>query len=481
VGNEVVRPRTWLCVPLSCLLAGCAVGPNYKRPLVSAPSTFQGEAASEPESLADLAWWDLFSDRSLGVLIKEALANNNDLRNAIARVEEARDLVGAARAAYYPRVDDDLGVQRDRGVFKSVPQLELPTSERTQNLFLAGLSTVWEADVWGRIRRSNEAVRAEFIATEQGRRGLMLSLVSAVAQAYFELQELDGRLSIARNSTGAFESTHALFNRRYAAGITSRLAVARAESALAEASSTVADIERQIAIKEHQICVLLGRNPGAIPRDPPNADAQVPPTIPAGLPSSLLDRRPDLLEAEQLLVAASARIGIARADFLPRIGLTTLVGAVSPELSTLTDGSATIWTLAARSTGPIFTGGQLKGHYRAAVAAFDQAKWQYLQETLKAFQEVSDALVSAQKLTKEEDQQKRQVSALSTAVAIADRRYRGGLASYYEVLEAQQLLFPAQIALSQTRRDRLLAVIQIYKALGGGWKLTDSQWTRGQP
>jgi multidrug efflux system outer membrane protein len=476
-----MRRNSWLYVPLSCLLAGCAVGPNYKRPIVSAPSTFPGQAASEPESLADLAWWNVFSDRSLGALIEEALANNNDLRTAIARVEEARDLVGVARSAYYPRVDDDLGVQRDRGVFKSVPQLELPSSERTQNLFLAGVSTVWEADVWGRIRRSNEAARAQFIATEQGRRGLMLSLVSAVAQAYFELQELDGRLSIARNSTGSFESTYALFNRRYEAGITSRLAVARAESALAESSGTVAAIERQIAIKEHQICVLVGRNPGAIARDLLNEDAQIPPDIPAGLPSSLLDRRPDLLEAEQLLVAASARIGIARAEFLPRIGLTTLFGGVSPELSTFTNGSATVLALAARATGPIFTGGQLTGHYRAAVAAFDQAKWQYLQGTLKAFQEVSDALVSAQKLTEEEDQQKRQVAALMTAVGIADERYRGGLASYFEFLEAQQLLFPAQIALSQIRRDRLLAVIQIYKALGGGWKLTDFQWTRGQP
>ena len=476
-----MRRNAWLCVPLSGFLAGCAVGPNYKRPIVSAPSTFPGQAASEPESLADLAWWNVFSERSLGVLIKEALANNNDLRTAIARVEQARNLVGVARSAYYPHVGYDEGAQRDRGVFKLTPELELPTNERTQNLFLTGVSTIWEADVWGRIRRSNQAVRAEFIATEQGRRGLMLSLVSAVAQAYFELQELDGRLAIARNSTGAFESTYALFNRRYQAGITSRLAVARAEAALAEALGTVADIERQIAIKEHQICVLLGRTPGAIPRDPPHADAQVPPAIPAGLPSSLLDRRPDLLEAEQLLVAASARIGLARADFLPRIGLTTLFGGVSPELSTLTNGSATVWTLAARATGPIFTGGQLKRRYRAAEAAFDQAKWQYLQGTLRAFQEVSDALVSAQKVTQQEDQQKRQVSALTSAVGIAERRYRGGLASYYEVLEAQQLLFPAQMALSQTARDRRLAVIQIYKALGGGWKLTDSQWTQGQP
>jgi multidrug efflux system outer membrane protein len=259
------------------------------------------------------------------------------------------------------------------------------------------------------------------------------------------------------------------------------LAVARAESAQADASSTVVDIERQIAIKEHQICVLLGRNPGEIQRGPANEDAEIPRAIPAGLPSSLLERRPDILEAEQYLVAASARIGIAKANFFPRIGLTTLFGAVSPELSNFTSDGARIWMLVASAAGPIFTGGQLKGQYRAAMAAYDQAKFQYLQGTLKAFQEVSDALVSEEKLTQQEDQQMREVSALEESVVIAEKRYRGGLASYYEVLEAQQLLFPAQIALSQTRRNRLLAVVQLYKALGGGWKLTDSQWTRGKP
>jgi multidrug efflux system outer membrane protein len=476
-----MRLKAWLCVSLSCILTGCVVGPNYKRPMVSAPPTFHGQAASEPDSLADVAWWEVFPDPPLGVLIKEALTNNDDLLTAIARVEEARDLVVVARSAYYPLVGYDLGMQRDRGVYKSIPELSLPSSGQTQNLFLAGLSTAWEADVWGRIRRSNQAALADFIATEQGRRGLRLSLVSDLTQAYFELQELDRRLSIARNSTGAFESTYALFNRRYGAGITSRLAVTRAESALAEASGSVADIERQISIKEHQICVLLGRNPGTIQRDPPKDGTQTPPAIPAGLPSALLERRPDLLQAEQVLAGASARIGIAKADFFPRIGLTALFGRVSPELSTLTGGSASIAALAAGFGGPIFTGGQLTGQYRAAIAVFEQAKFQYLQGVLRAFQEVSDALISHQKLTELEAQQERQVSALSESVTIANKRYRGGLASYYEVLEAQQLLFPAEIALSLTRRDRLLAIVQLYKALGGGWKLTDAQWAQGHP
>jgi multidrug efflux system outer membrane protein len=290
-----------------------------------------------------------------------------------------------ARSQYYPAIGYEAGVQRDHGVYRSHPELSLPASGQTQNLFLAGLSVFWEADIWGRIRRSNQAALAEFLGSEQGRRGLMLSLVSDVAQAYFELQELDRRLAIARNSTAAFQSTHALFNRRFHAGITSLLAVKRAESALADASGTMSAIELQIGLKEHQIGVLLGREPGVIQRGAPNGMAQAPPVIPAGLPAALLERRPDLLQAEQSLVAASARIGVAKADFFPRIGLTGLIGRVSPELSQLTGGASGVAALAASGAGPIFTGGQLTGQYRAAGAVFEETKFQYFQQVLKAF------------------------------------------------------------------------------------------------
>jgi outer membrane protein, multidrug efflux system len=477
--DEGMRRLTWFCITLSCLLAGCVVGPNYKRPVVSTPTTFHGQATAESDSLADLAWWEAFPDPTLGSLIKEALTANNDLRTAIARVEQARDLVAVARAEYYPLVGYDVGVQRDHGIYKSNLELSLPTRGPSQNLFLGGLSTAWELDVWGRIRRLNQAALAEFLATQNGRRAVMLSLVSDLAQAYFRLQELDRRLTIARNSTSAFQSTFALFSRRYGAGITSRLAVTRAESALAEASGTVSDIERQISITEHEICVLVGRNPGTIDRDPAKDSSAILPAIPAGLPSSLLERRPDLLQGEQELVAASARIGVARADFFPRIGLTALFGRVSPQLASLTSGSAGVAALAGSAAGPIFTGGQLTGQYRVAMSAYEQAKSQYMQGVLKAFQEVSDALISEQKLTELADQQTHQVGALNESVVIANKRYLGGLASYYEVLEAQQLLFPAEIALSRTRRDRLLTFVDLYKALGGGWKLTDTQFIRG--
>ncbi len=475
--------KTACCVSLLAvfILAGCAIGPNYKRPDVTAPSAFRGQAAPESASLADLSWWDLYPDPALRALIKEALTDNNDLRTAIARVDRARALAGVARSGYFPHIGYEGGAQHDRNVFKLNPDLSLPSGNRSSDLFLGGLSTAWELDVWGRIRRSNEAALADYLATEDARRALMVTVASSVAQAYFELEELDRRLIIAKNSTTAFESTYALFSRRFNAGIASRLEETRAESALADARGSIAEIERQIALKENQISVLVGRNPGEVKRSLPQGELGEPPAIPAGLPSTLLERRPDVREAEETLVSANARIGVAKSDFFPRIGLTALLGRVSTDLSTFTSGPSAVSALAATVAGPVFTGGALTSEYRAARADYDQAKYQYFQTVIKAFQEVSDALISADKLAELEKEQKQAVDALNESVAIADRRYRGGLASYYEVLEAQQLLYPAETALSQTQRDRLLTIVQLYKALGGGWKQTDVQWAKGHP
>jgi multidrug efflux system outer membrane protein len=292
--------------------------------------------------------------------------------------------------------------------------------------------------------------------------------------------ELDGRLGVARDSRDAFESTHTLFSKRYGAGIVSRLQVTRAEAALAAAEGTLNDVELQIAEKENEICVLVGRNPGTVQRAVPGKEMNPPPTVPAGIPSQLLERRPDIREAEQNLKTASARIGVANANFFPRFGLTALLGRVSPELSSLSGGAADIWALAASFSGPVFTGGRLTSEYRAAVAVFDQAKYQYSQSALRAFREVSDSLIASQKLSAVEEQQKREVAALTDSVSIARRRYLGGLASYYEVLEAQQLLYPAEISLSETSRDRRLAIVQLYRALGGGWNFDNTQWTNGR-
>jgi len=462
------------------LLSGCLRGPVYKRPAVQVPPTFRGQASADSFSLADQAWWNIYSDPLLEDLIKEALKNNYDLRTVIARTQEARAYVGVARSAYYPSVGFDSGVQRDLGTYRFVPALNLPAAgASTHDLFVGGLSTAWEIDLWGRIRNTAAAANTTYLGTEEARRGFMLSLVSDVAAAYFELVELDRRLELAHQSRDAFQTTYKLFSERFGAGIGSKLQVTRAESALAAAQATVDDTERQIAEKENQICVLVGRNPSAIKRSPPELGLNTPPIVPAGIPSQLLERRPDIRQSEDSLRYALANVGVANANFFPRIGLTTLFGRVSTDLSSLTTGNSDIWALAASASGPLFTGGRLTKQRRAAKAVFDQAKFQYSQSALRAFQEVSDALTASQKLSDMEEQQKHEVRALTESVAIANRRYRGGLASYYEVLEAQELLYPAEFSLSQTSRDRRLVIVQLYKALGGSWSLDNTQFVNG--
>jgi multidrug efflux system outer membrane protein len=340
----------------------------------------------------------------------------------------------------------------------------------TTNLFLGALSAAWEIDVWGKTRRSSEAAFAEFLASEDGRRGVLLTLVSDVAQAYFELLELDARLEIARKTTDAYQGIYNLFQDRLQFGVASELQTSRAEGSLASAAATIPELESQIAAKENQISTLLGRNPGPIPRGMPLFSQAVMPTVPAGLPSALLERRPDLRRVEQDLVAANAQIGVAKADFFPQLSLTGLLGKASPELSAITSGAATIWSIAAGLAGPIFQGGRILGNYRASIAAWEQVKFQYEKAVITAFQEVSSGLVALDKLAGAETEQARSVRALEKAVQIANDRYFYGLSSYFEVLEAQQQLFPAQNAQAEIRANRLLAYVGLYKALGGGWQ-----------
>ena len=305
---------------------------------------------------------------------------------------------------------------------------------------------------------------------------MLLSLVSNVAQAYFELLQLDAQLDIARRNTASFQGTFNLFQRRLEFGVASTLETSRAEGALGSAAGTIPDFERQIAAKENEISVLLGRNPGPIPRGTPLFEQPVVPAVPAGLPSALLERRPDLRQAEQQLVQANAQVGVAVANFFPQIILSGFGGGVSPQLS----GISSVWSLTAGLTGPIFQGGQIRANYQASVAAWEQAKLQYEQAVITAFQEVASALTALEKLAQVEAEQARAVKAYADSVQIANRRYRGGLASYYEVLEAQQLLFPAETQLAQVRANRLSTYVQLYKVLGGGWSLSDAQWSGPQ-
>ena len=391
-------------------------------------------------------------------------------------MQEARANLGVARSDYFPSLDYGATAGRTRIPLNFIGVGGGPEAQTT-DVFAGTMSMTWELDIWGRIRRSNEASRATLFALEDARRGVWLTLVSDLAQAHFQLLALDVQLQIARNSTQAYRGTYDLFRDRFNAGDASKLETSRALGALGSAKARIPELESEIVAKENQISILLGKEPGRIPRGKPMYEQPIVPTVPAGLPSTLLERRPDLRQAEQRLVAANAQIGVAKAEFFPRLSLTTLFGTASPELSALTGGGATVWAVAGMVSGPLFNAGRTLGTYRAAIARAEEARLQYAQAVLVALREVSDTLTALTKLSEAETEQDGTLKALAEAVEHATARYGQGLASYYEVLGAQQQLYPAQNTLAQIRRNRLLAYAQLYKALGGGWSLWDSQWT----
>ena len=453
------------------LLSACAVGPNYERPAVTVPEKFRSAPAEEisrklpmDASIVDRPWWEIFDDPALKALIDEALRNNYDVRVATWRVEEFRARAGIVRSQFFPQVQYQGGWSRSRQS-EFVQPGSSPVNLQDVNL---GLS--WEIDLWGRIRRLSEAGLAEYLSTEEARRAVLLSVVSEVAQGYFELLEFDQRLAIARRTTDAFQGTYDLFSHQLEGGIASQLEVSRAEAALKAASASIPDLERQIVAQENLICLLLGRDPGPIPRGAILTEQTLPPKVPPGLPSALLERRPDVGQAEELLVSANAQVGAALADFFPKIGLTGAFGGVSPGLSELFQAGKA-WSIAAGLAGPIFQGGRLKNQYHANVAIFEEAKARYESVVTRAFGEVSTALSSYQKLASAEVEQARSVAAYQDAVRLANIRYSGGLSSYVEVLDAEQQLFPAENTLAATRLARLEALVALYKSLGGGWSI----------
>ena len=473
------RLRSLAVSAIALLLAGCAVGPNYKRPAVNVPAEFRGaEGASQQASIADLPWWEVFKDQRLKELIQTALTNNYDLRVAITRVEQSRQLARQAKAQYFPMMNYQTSSGYGRNELAGTIA---PNGGNTQGAFVGALSVAWEADLWGRLRRLNEAARAQYLATEQARRGVMLTLVSDVAQAYFELLELELELDIAKHTTAAFGETVKFFTQRLEGGVASKLETSRAEAAQATAAASIPDLERQIAIKENQISVLLGNNPNGIHHTSQLIDQVIPPDVPAGLPSALLERRPDILESEQQMRAANAQVGVATANFFPRIGLTTFVGGVSSPLDQLSSGQTTAWSVAGNVAGPVYQGGALRAQKRQAVAFWEQTKLQYEQTALNAFQDVSNALVTRQKLEGVRTEQIRAVDAYQESVKVARLRYVAGKASYFEVLDAQLQLYPAENALAVTELNRRTVIVQLYKALGGGWNLADPQWLAPQP
>jgi len=455
-------------VPIITLaLAGCAIGPNYKRPTVDVPGDFRFAANQSTNSFADLPWWEVFKDPTLLDLIRTAVTNNYDLRRAVARVEQARNMAVVARAPLFPQMGYGGGVGRGRNALFNSP---FPLMGATESSAQVNLNAFWEVDLWGRIRRMSEAARAEYLATDNARRGVTIALVSEVAIAYFQLLQFDEELAIQRAATNAFTGSYQLFSDRLNNGAASKLETDRAAAALANAASIVPRLELSIASTENQISVLLGRNPGPIERHAITNQPLVAPDIPAGLPSELLRRRPDVLASEQLLIAANANIGASLANFFPKIGLTTFIGKVSPELSAFTAGSANMWNAGATLAGPLFQGGQLRAQYRGSKAKFEEAKAAYEQNILTALQEVSDALIARQKLGEARVYNEQAATALASSVDLATQRYVGGRSSYYEVLQAQQELYPTQRAQVQAQVGELIAVIQLYKALGGGWQ-----------
>ena len=459
---------------LSAGVAGCAaVGPNYKRPEVAPAKEFRSHVGpSEASSLADLPWWQVFNDKSLQALIAEGLASNYDLQIAMARIDQASAQVGVVRADLYPQV----GYQAIAARQKSLVPFQ-PPQNVTYNTFGLTAGAAWELDVWGRIRRATEAARANLFAQEDVRRAVMLALVSDIASAYFLLIELDRELAIAQESADVYQKTLDLFTQRYQAGRDAKLGVVRVQANLESSNANIAALKRAITQQENALCALVGAYPRPIARGTVLTQQSMPAT-PVGLTTDLLERRPDILQAEEAMITANAEIGVAVANYFPRIGLSALFGWEATRPEDLFKSSFNVWGIGANLAGPIFQGGRLDAAYHAQQAFWDESIAQYKRVVIVAFQETSDALIAQQTLVGQRDALQREVDSLKESVDLALQRYDSGRASYFEVLEAEQQLFPSQDALAQTQRDQLIAVVNLYKALGGGWNLKDADWTR---
>jgi multidrug efflux system outer membrane protein len=459
----MIRNTLWLSM-IALLLSGCAMGPKYARPAVETPSTYREEAVpASANSFADLPWWEIYKDATLKALIETALTNNFDLRMAISRMDQARAVANQSRAPLMPA----FGYQYEPSRGRTATLAGMDTVDSASALLTAS----WEVDLWGQLRQLHGSDRAKYLASEDNRRAVTMKLVGDVAQAYFELLELDLELDIARQTTNSFGESLRIFSARFAGGVVSELETSRAEASLASAASYIPEIERQIVLKENQINVLLGLNPGPVGRSSTLLQQMMPPEVPAGLPSSLLERRPDVRGAEQGVRSANALVGASQASFFPSLKLTAYGGKMSAELNAFSSGSEDTWNVAGALVGPIFEGGKLVAQYDAAKAAWEEAKVTYEQTVVNALQDVSSALTAREKLEGVRVEQQRAVDALNRAVKVSTERYIAGKADYYEVLEAQQQLFPAQNSLAKTQLNQLLAVVALYKALGGGWEM----------
>jgi multidrug efflux system outer membrane protein len=447
------------------LLAGCSFAPKYERPPTDTPTAWRVSDA-DAVSLADLAWWQLFQDETLQELIGIALVQNKDLQIAVARIGQARADLGFVNAALFPQIGASGAAAREKSSALTYPPLREPF---TNNTFSLGGDAAFELDLWGRLRNAADAARANLLATEDAQRTVAITLVSEVAQAYFELRALDQDLDVARRTREVRGESLRIVKSRYDRGIASELDFAQAQRQYEGAVAVIPLIEQQIAQTENRLSILLGRNPGAVARGIALAQQPAPPDVPAGLPSALLEQRPDLRAAEQRIVQANARIGEARALYFPRIALTGSYGYASKSLSDLFSGPARVWQGGAGFTVPIFDAGRISATVDLARAQQEEAILRYQQSVQQAFREVDDALIAYRKTRESRDAQVRLVEAAQRTFIAAGKRYLHGVSSFIEVLDAQRELFNAELSLTRAQLGVLGAVVQLYKALGGGW------------
>ncbi len=460
------------CLALLCtalLLSGCTVGPNYRRPAVAVPPTYRGlapdrTAQTETATLGDQKWWDIFQDEQLRTLIHTALQQNYDLRIAASRILEARAQLGITRADQFPTASAGAGIADVRTAqSKFLPAFETSTGQ-------VNLSAAWELDFWGKFRRATEAARANLLASEWARQEVVSTLVANVAAAYFQLRALDLELEISKRTFDSRKESLRLTQILANGGATSLLDVRQAEQLVFTAGAEIPALEQQIAQQENFLSILLGQNPGDITRGETLTEQRQPSQVPAGLPSSLLERRPDIRQAEEQLVAANAEIGVARAAYFPQISLSGSGGFQSSALTNLFSGPAGAWSFGASLAQPIFTGGRLRSGVRLAEAQQQTAELFYQQSIRGAFRSVSDALVANRKTREFRAQQELLFQSAEDAARLSHMRYAGGATGYLEVLTNETNAFSAELGLAQARLNELLALVQLYQALGGGWQ-----------
>ncbi|MEJ2672648.1 MAG: efflux transporter outer membrane subunit [Deltaproteobacteria bacterium] len=468
------------------LLSSCMLAPKYERAPGVVPQEYRfqavaGQPQPQPASLADLSWWEIFDDPVLQGLIRTALANNYDVRLAVARVAEARSAAGVSRSYWLPQVGGTALFQREKLSRTSVnPPLPAGTKV-TDNLAQFNFDLFWEIDLFGRLRSLSEAARAEFFASRWGQRAVWATVVADVARAYFELRSLDRQLEIARSTLASYEKSRRLVMLRHQRGMVSGQDVAQVDALVHTAGAKIPDLERQIGQKENEICILLGINPQPIRRGKPLPELVVRAQVPAGLPSALLERRPDIRQTEEVLIAANYRIGAARANFFPRITLTGFAGTQSADLGRLFTGPSSIWNIGPTLTLPIFTAGFNYYTLQATKAQKEQALILYQFTVRQAFREVSDGLLAHYKFHQFRQQQEALVRSYQKYSNLANKRYKGGIASYLAVLDADRQLFTAELDLAVVEQNQLLTLVQLYKALGGGWETEGKSRQAGLP